>query len=183
MKQILVMLAAAACFILAVAAHAATLRPEVLVTGEQVTLGDLFDGLPADRAMVAVARAPGPGRTVTLDAGWITRVAQTYGVAWTPGRGERRVVIRRASAEELAALAAAMHDQLSAFLARSSTPAAPAAEAADPQPAPPLAPPPSWRRPSPRRPQRRPRPPRRSRLRNRANGRSRFSAAGCAMAR
>ncbi len=123
MKQIMVMLGAALLFVAAVgAASAAGLRSEVVVAGDRIRLGDLFEGLPAEQALVEVARAPATGRTVTLETDWIVRVALAYGVDWTPGRRQGRIEIRRAGAEELASLAAGIHDDLSDFIDRAHRP-------------------------------------------------------------
>ena len=95
MGQILAMLVAAAVFVFAVASEAATLRAAAEITGDRVTLGDLFDGLPADQATIAIARAPQPGRQVPLDAPWLSRLARAHGVAWTPTDRFARIVVSR----------------------------------------------------------------------------------------
>ena len=97
MKQIFAMLCAVVAFIVAVAAEAATLRPEAVILGDRVTLGDLFDGLPADQAATAIARAPALGRSVALDAGWLLRLARTHGVAWDANAGPARITVSRPS--------------------------------------------------------------------------------------
>ncbi len=60
-----------------------TLRSSVVVDGNVVKLGDLFDNV-GDKADVAVARAPAPGRRVTVDADWLRRVAAMNGIDWRP---------------------------------------------------------------------------------------------------
>ncbi|NNG03045.1 MAG: hypothetical protein HKM95_02965, partial [Inquilinus sp.] len=95
MSQILAMLVAAAVFVFAVASEAATLRDAAVITGDRVTLGDLFDGLPDDQAAVAIARAPRPGRDIPLDAPWLDRLARAHGVAWTPADRFARIVVSR----------------------------------------------------------------------------------------
>ena len=97
MKQIFAMLFAVAVFIVAVAAEAATLRSEAVILGDRVTLGDLFDGLPPDQAGTAIARAPALGRTVTLDARWLSRLAQAHGIAWDTASGALRIAVSRPS--------------------------------------------------------------------------------------
>ena len=121
MQQIAVMISAALMFLFAVAASATaadapSLRQDVVVSGEQLTLGDLFDGLATDVAMTAIARAPSTGTHVTLEAAWIGRVARAYGVAWQPDANRPQIVIRRASEAEQAEIAEAIHAQLSAHM-------------------------------------------------------------------
>ncbi|MEE8270334.1 MAG: flagellar basal body P-ring formation chaperone FlgA [Alphaproteobacteria bacterium] len=97
MKQIAVMICVALVFVAAVAAEAATLRPEAVIAGDRVVLGDLFDGLPPDQAGVAIARAPEPGRQVTLDSRWLARIARAHGIDWIDASPYARLVVRRAS--------------------------------------------------------------------------------------
>ena len=51
---------------------AAALRPNVVVDADVVKLGDLFDDI-GDKASVAVARAPAPGKRVVVDMEWLAR--------------------------------------------------------------------------------------------------------------
>ena len=97
MKQIVAMMFAAAVFVTAVVAEAASLRAEAVVDGDRVTLGHLFDGLPTDRAQVAIAQAPAPGRRVVLEAPWLVRVARAYGVDYRPVSASETIEVRRAS--------------------------------------------------------------------------------------
>jgi flagella basal body P-ring formation protein FlgA len=99
MKQILIMLTAAAAFVAAVAAQAAQgaeLRADGVVTGERITLGDLFEGV-GDRAEVAVGQAPAPGRRAVFDAVTLHRVARQHGVDWAPAGQSDRIALTRAS--------------------------------------------------------------------------------------
>ena len=80
---------------LAGSAAAASLRGEALIEGEQVRLGDVFDGLPTHQAAVAIARAPALGREVVLDATWAARVARAYGVDYRPGSPYEQITIVR----------------------------------------------------------------------------------------
>ncbi len=97
MKQIFAMLFAVVVFIVAVAAEAATLRREAVITGDRVMLGDLFDGLSPDQAGTAIARAPALGRTVTLDARWLGRLARAHGIDWDTTAGALRIAVSRPS--------------------------------------------------------------------------------------
>lgn len=91
-------------------AGAASLRPEITVASAMVTLGDIFDGVAEDRADVAVARAPAPGRTLSLDAFTLARLARHQGVDWRPVTDYDRAIITRAArqitAEDIATEAA-----------------------------------------------------------------------------
>ena len=72
------------------------LKSTVLLDDAVLRLGDLFDGLGAN-AGTAVARAPAPGRSVELNARWLSALAQGYGIPWRPDSGLARVVVSRAS--------------------------------------------------------------------------------------
>lgn len=84
-------------------------RPAPEAVGDMVLLSDVFDGVSAD-ADVAVARAPAPGATVTLDPEALRQIARRQGLVWTNAEGLRRVVVRAPSrqlpAEAVAALVA-----------------------------------------------------------------------------
>ncbi|HET8727494.1 MAG TPA: flagellar basal body P-ring formation chaperone FlgA [Alphaproteobacteria bacterium] len=98
MKQIVVMLCTAVIFVFAVAsANATTLRPRAEVVGDRVTLGDLFDGLEPNRAAIAIAQAPAPGRQIALDTGWIAQVARAYRIDWQGAALHRQIVLTRKS--------------------------------------------------------------------------------------
>src|SRR5262245_1032524 len=76
-------------------ADAAALRNSIIVEGDVVRLGDIFEdaGTYADRA---VLNAPPPGRRVTLDINWLAEAARVYKVAWRPMSRFDRAVIERA---------------------------------------------------------------------------------------
>ena len=87
----------------------ALLRPNVVVDGDVVKLGDLFDNVGA-KADVAVARAPAPGKRATLDADWLQRVADDE---------RRRSGVRRTSFEQAVVERSGVsvtHDQIEAEL-------------------------------------------------------------------
>ncbi|HIJ38243.1 MAG TPA: flagellar basal body P-ring formation protein FlgA [Rhodospirillaceae bacterium] len=71
------------------------LRPNVVIDGDVVKLGDIFDGLPAAKADLAIARAPMPGKRVIVDASWLVRVANSYQLAWRPQNAYEQVAIER----------------------------------------------------------------------------------------
>ena len=72
----------------------ALLRPEIVVDGDVVKLGDVFEGI-GDKAGIAIARAPLPGKRVTVDAAWLARVAGAYQVGWRPQSNFEQAVIER----------------------------------------------------------------------------------------
>jgi flagella basal body P-ring formation protein FlgA len=88
------LLAALALAAFATAAHAASLRSQVVVDGDVVRLGDLFEN-PGPRAQVAVANAPAPGRRMVFEVQWLAEVARYYQVAWRPQSRFERVVVER----------------------------------------------------------------------------------------
>ncbi len=80
-----------------ISADAATIRQQTVVEGDQVTLGDLFDGLPADKVDQAVSPAPAPGRRAVFDYRTLGRLARAYRVDWQAATTLDRVVIERAA--------------------------------------------------------------------------------------
>lgn len=75
--------AAATCFCASFAtpAHAATLRSGVVVSGDVVTLGDVFDDA-GDAAGIVVAEAPAPGLAANISISRISLAARRNGLAW-----------------------------------------------------------------------------------------------------
>ena len=72
------------------------LRANVLVDGELVRLGDLFENA-GDKADIVVVRAPQPGRKLMLEPRWVAAVAAANGLPWH-SMGERdHVVVERNS--------------------------------------------------------------------------------------
>lgn len=59
------------------------LNPVIELKSDVIRLGDIFRGAGryADRP---VASAPEPGESVTLEAAWLWRIANAYGVDWRP---------------------------------------------------------------------------------------------------
>ncbi len=72
------------------------LRAEIIVDGENITLGDLFD-MAGDAASVTVAMAPAPGRRLGLEAAQVAALAKRHGLYWANAQGLRRIVVTRAS--------------------------------------------------------------------------------------
>ena len=75
-------------------AEAAVLRPHVSVTGDTVTLGDLFDdaGTASD---IVIASAPRPGAPTAISVSRISQVARRNGIAWRNTQGLTRIVVSR----------------------------------------------------------------------------------------
>lgn len=73
-----------------------TLTPNVVVQGDVVLLGDVFDGVDKYAERV-VAYAPRPGARAVYDARWLARVAQAFKLNWRPASRADRVVVERAS--------------------------------------------------------------------------------------
>ena len=80
---------------LASPAPAASLRPSVVVEGDVVHLGDIFEDA-GEKADTAVLYSPAPGRSVTLTVNWLAQVARLYQVGWRPVSIYDRVVVERA---------------------------------------------------------------------------------------
>lgn len=72
------------------------LKTNVMVEGETILLGDLFDVTGA-AASTVVAYAPQPGRRAIFDANWLARLAQRHGLNWRPKSRYDRVVLERLS--------------------------------------------------------------------------------------
>lgn len=72
-----------------------TLNPSVVVEGEIVRLGHIFNGL-GEKSETAIARAPALGKKVPVGVRWLTAVAQKYSLPWRPASRLDRAVIQRA---------------------------------------------------------------------------------------
>lgn len=101
------------------AAGAAELRPAVTVTGDTVTLGDLFDNA-GDAAAVTVANAPAPGARGEISVSRISLAARRNGVEWRNDAGLTHVVVARNGTQVpdmdvAAAIASAIEAQSSAL--------------------------------------------------------------------
>mgnify|MGYP003638684571 FL=1 len=73
------------------------LRPDAIVEGQYVTLGDIFSGIDPQISDLAVAHAPQPGRQTVLDYRWLYGIAQRHNVPWRPRTTADQIVITRAS--------------------------------------------------------------------------------------
>jgi len=77
-------------------ADPALLRNSVHVSGDTITVGDLWDNA-GPKADTPLARAPQAGRKIILEARWLSAVAQAYGVDWKPLTLSDRAVVERAT--------------------------------------------------------------------------------------
>lgn len=79
----------------------AILKPAIVVEGEAVTLGDLFnDGVFAqvpEAAKVPIVAAPHPGDSLSIDAISVQRFAAAHNINWPNTQGLDSVKIERAS--------------------------------------------------------------------------------------
>jgi len=73
-------------------------RHQVNIDRDSIVLSDLFDGVPADRAMIAVMRAPRPGQRVVIDAAVLASIAGANKLDWSPSGRERVTVDRTGQA-------------------------------------------------------------------------------------
>lgn len=79
------------------AAPIALVGPSVTVQTPTIRLGDIFTGADDKIAAAAVAYAPAPGKTMTLDATWLTRAARRHGLNWQPTGPREHVIVQRQS--------------------------------------------------------------------------------------
>lgn len=89
--------AALLCAFSASAAFADTvsLRPRIEASGPAITMGDVFEGAPADVARRALAPAPAPGQVATLSINVLSAAASAAGLDWTPPQGLNNVQVVR----------------------------------------------------------------------------------------
>ena len=77
------------------AALAATLRSETIITGDNITLGDIFDG--AKNASYVLGPAPLPGKEMILNARTLYKIASSLDVDWKPSSSAEQIILRRES--------------------------------------------------------------------------------------
>jgi flagella basal body P-ring formation protein FlgA len=86
-------------FIMIVGTHAAlaaSLRSDVTLTGDTLTVGDIFDNAGRNTDYV-LGPAPQPGKEMTLNAPTLMRIALALDLPWTPSSSADQIVIRRAA--------------------------------------------------------------------------------------
>ncbi len=93
-------------------AWAASPKMESVVTGDVITLGDIFDGV-TENAGYILAPAPEPGKTKTLNANDLMRVSQAFNLDWKAQSPLDQIVIRREAVEiDRYAIEAALQEKL-----------------------------------------------------------------------
>lgn len=80
------------------AAFAASPRSEVTVSGAQLTLGDVFDGVTENAGHV-LAPAPAPGRPLTLSVSDLERISTAFDLGWKAVDGSEKTVVRAVATE------------------------------------------------------------------------------------
>ena len=70
------------------------LRQNIMVDSTLVVLGDFFEGA-GDKAGIAVAYAPEPGKRAVFDANWLYRAANAYDLKWRPVSMKQQAVVKR----------------------------------------------------------------------------------------
>ncbi len=63
-------------------ANAASPKQSVIVTGENITLGDVFDGIDDKNVNFVLAPAPLPNVTLTWDAKTLNRISNAFNLQW-----------------------------------------------------------------------------------------------------
>jgi flagella basal body P-ring formation protein FlgA len=96
LKRLMMAVAMTACVVSH--AFAATPRKESVIMHDQVTLGDVFDGVRSNADYV-LAPAPEAGGSLILNAADLTRISEAFHLGWTSDGSRQQAVIRRSSSE------------------------------------------------------------------------------------
>lgn len=75
-------------------AAAVNLKAEALITGDNITVGDVFDGVKTNSDYV-LAPAPSPGKELVWNARTLYRIAHAFDLPWHPENGMTQLRIRR----------------------------------------------------------------------------------------
>ena len=75
-------------------AHAASLKSLSIISGDKLTLGDVFDNIERNADYV-IGPAPQPGKDMTLNARTLYRIASALDLSWRPTSTSDQIVIRR----------------------------------------------------------------------------------------
>ena len=88
------------------------LKPSAAVTQDVILVGDLWDNAGA-KATQPVARAPQPGKRVTLDSRWLGNLAASNGLDWRPASAFDRIVVERSGQTiDVSLVESELHDAL-----------------------------------------------------------------------
>ena len=119
-----------ACFALSIlaffsaAAYADTvsLRARIEASGPAITMGDVFDGAPANIPARPIAPAPPPGQVTTLSNPVLSAAASAAGLEWTPPVGVNSVqVVRPGGARAMLAPSPGANTMADAAIRRGET--------------------------------------------------------------
>ena len=94
-RPFLVAIAFAAALFSGTVQAAPVLQSEVVVDDSLIHLGDIFANA-GDKADVAVAPAPKPGKQAVFDAAWLVNTAHANGLDWQPAGQTDHVTVERA---------------------------------------------------------------------------------------
>jgi flagella basal body P-ring formation protein FlgA len=93
-------------------AAAISLKGNSVVTGNTITLGDIFEGLPSGHDKV-MGIAPAPGQQMVLDSRTLLRIAMALDLPWRPETTGDTVVLKRAATlVDKDTIEAALHSSL-----------------------------------------------------------------------
>jgi flagella basal body P-ring formation protein FlgA len=80
---------------LATPASAATLRMQALLDTDNLTVGDVFEDISAEKANHILGPAPLPGKDMVLDTNTLMRISSAMGLSWRPAHAQQNLVVRR----------------------------------------------------------------------------------------
>lgn len=78
-------------------ALAATLRPASVITDNVLRVGDVFEGLGADKANMVLGPAPQPGKEMVLDTSTLIRISKALDLSWQPATTADKITVRRSA--------------------------------------------------------------------------------------
>ncbi|MBI1214757.1 MAG: flagellar basal body P-ring formation protein FlgA [Alphaproteobacteria bacterium] len=95
-RRLLMALAMTFCVVHGAWAEGVSPKYDNVITGDNVTVGDVFSGVTQDAGYV-LAPAPAYGKSLTLGPADLQRVSDAFNLGWYPKNGHEQVVIRRSS--------------------------------------------------------------------------------------
>lgn len=76
-------------------ALAASLRPTTIINDNVLRVGDLFEGLSAEKANTVLGPGPQPGKEMILNATTLMKISSALNLPWRPTSTADQIVIRR----------------------------------------------------------------------------------------
>ncbi|MBU0858840.1 MAG: flagellar biosynthesis protein FlgA, partial [Alphaproteobacteria bacterium] len=76
-------------------ALAASLKTVSIINGDSMTVGDIFDGLPPEKASYILGPSPAAGKDMVLDARDLMRIAIALDLPWRPDSSADKITVRR----------------------------------------------------------------------------------------